>query len=48
MDALLACVEAAGATLIVATHDLAMAEHLATSWSVKDGRLRTGVVPCSA
>ena len=48
MDALLAGVDATGAALVVATHDPAVAERLATRWSVDAGLLATEDARCSA
>jgi putative ABC transport system ATP-binding protein/lipoprotein-releasing system ATP-binding protein len=40
VEVLVACVEAAGASLILATHDPAVAGRLPECWSIEDGRLR--------
>ncbi len=47
MDALLAAAAEMGAGLVVATHDLVIAERLPSRWSVDGGQLRTEVVACS-
>ena len=48
MDALLEAIDATGAALVVATHDPAVAERLATRWSVDSGLLATEDARCSA
>ena len=48
MDALLDWADGAGAALLVATHDLAVADRLPTRWSLEGGRLRTEVALRSA
>jgi len=40
----LALVESSGAALVIATHDMAIAERLTTRWQMTDRRLETGVV----
>ncbi len=47
-DVVLERIERVGAALIVATHDLAVAERLAVRWSLEDRRLDAGVSPRSA
>lgn len=42
VDALLAAADHTGATLVLTTHDLAVAERLPQQWRVHDGRLSTG------
>jgi putative ABC transport system ATP-binding protein/lipoprotein-releasing system ATP-binding protein len=41
VDVLLAAADHAGAALVVATHDMAVAERLPTRWQMHDGRLST-------
>jgi putative ABC transport system ATP-binding protein/lipoprotein-releasing system ATP-binding protein len=48
MDALVSLIEGLGAALVVATHDLVIAERLTTRWSVESGRLTTEASRCSA
>ena len=40
-ELLLAAADAAGAALVVATHDPRVADHAATTWTMADGRLET-------
>jgi ABC-type lipoprotein export system ATPase subunit len=48
MDLLLKQVDTSGAALIVATHDMAVAEALPIRWTMNQRRLETGAVsPCS-
>jgi ABC-type lipoprotein export system ATPase subunit len=47
MDALLATVSELGAALVVATHDPAVAERLATRWSMRNGRLTLEQTTCT-
>jgi ABC-type lipoprotein export system ATPase subunit len=37
-----------GAALVVATHDAAVAERLASRWVMRDGTLRTEELTCSS
>jgi ABC-type lipoprotein export system ATPase subunit len=48
MDALLEWADAAGAALLVATHDPAVADRLPVRWTLEGGRLRTEAVLRSA
>lgn len=48
MDAILARAALDGIALMIATHDSAVAERLPARWSMRDGRLRTEAIPCSA
>jgi len=48
LDTLLELISASGAALVVATHDLAVAELLPIRWTVAGGRLATEVASCSA
>jgi ABC-type lipoprotein export system ATPase subunit len=48
LDTLLELISASGAALVVATHDLAVAELLPFRWTVAGGRLVTEVASCSA
>jgi predicted ABC-type transport system involved in lysophospholipase L1 biosynthesis ATPase subunit len=48
MDALMEEIEASGAALILATHDLDIAARFGSRWSVDAGILSTEVVRCSA
>ena len=41
IDVLLAAASATGAALVVATHDLAIAEQLDECWSMSDGIIST-------
>ena len=42
MDLLLECARRIGAALVVSTHDLTVADRLASRWTVTDGHLNTG------
>jgi len=42
VDVLLAAADHAGAALVVATHDLAVADRLAERWELRDGRVVRG------
>ena len=48
LDTLLELISASGAALVVATHDLAVADLLPIRWTVAGGRLATEVASCSA
>lgn len=48
LDTLLDLISASGAALVVATHDLTVADLLPIRWTVAGGRLATEVTPCSA
>jgi predicted ABC-type transport system involved in lysophospholipase L1 biosynthesis ATPase subunit len=48
LDTLLDLISASGAALVVATHDLAVADQLPIRWTVAGGRLASEVAPCSA
>jgi predicted ABC-type transport system involved in lysophospholipase L1 biosynthesis ATPase subunit len=48
LDTLLDLISAGGAALVVATHDLAVADRLPIRWTVSSGRLASEVAPCSA
>jgi ABC-type lipoprotein export system ATPase subunit len=48
LDTLLELVSASGAAVVVATHDLAVADLLPIRWTVAGGRLASEVAPCSA
>ncbi len=48
LDTLLELISVSGATLVVATHDLAVADLLPIRWTVAGGRLVTEVASCSA
>ncbi|MDP9241752.1 MAG: ATP-binding cassette domain-containing protein, partial [Actinomycetota bacterium] len=48
LDALLASVKDAGASLVIATHDPAIAEGLGHRWTLHAGRLETEAIACSA
>jgi ABC-type lipoprotein export system ATPase subunit len=48
LDVIKASVEESGAALVIATHDLAVAERLALRWSMRDGGLETGAIRRSA
>src|SRR5581483_9033514 len=47
MEVLLEVTEASGAALVVATHDLLVAERLSERWEMESGRLDTGQRQCS-
>lgn len=47
LEAMVASANASGATLVVATHDRAVAERFPIGWSMEDGRLETEVTLCS-
>jgi ABC-type lipoprotein export system ATPase subunit len=48
LDALLGSVKDAGASLVIATHDPAIAERLGERWTLHAGRLETEDIACSA
>jgi ABC-type lipoprotein export system ATPase subunit len=48
LEAILTVAASQGATLIVATHDPAVADRLAARWTMRDGTLRTEELTCSA
>ena len=48
LDTLLDLISSSGAALVVATHDLAVADLLPIRWTVAGGRLATEMAPCSA
>ena len=48
LDTLLDLISARGAALVVATHDLAVADLLQIRWTMAGGRLASEVAPCSA
>jgi putative ABC transport system ATP-binding protein/lipoprotein-releasing system ATP-binding protein len=48
MEALLDLAAETGASVVVATHDPAVAALCSARWTVERGWLRTGVIPCSA
>jgi ABC-type lipoprotein export system ATPase subunit len=48
MLALLDAIVSSGAALVVATHDLEVAERMDASWRMDSGDLRTEVTRCSA
>jgi putative ABC transport system ATP-binding protein len=47
IDVLLAAADAAGAALVVSTHDPAVAERLSTRWTIASGRLTVETTACS-
>jgi ABC-type lipoprotein export system ATPase subunit len=47
LDAIEAAWRATGAAVVLATHDLLIAERLSIRWEVDDGELRTTVPACS-
>ena len=47
LDTLLDLISARGAALVVATHDLAVADLLQIRWTMAGGRLASEVAPCS-
>ena len=47
LTTLLDAADAEGIALVVATHDDRVAARLSTRWSIRDGRLETGVAPSS-
>jgi ABC-type lipoprotein export system ATPase subunit len=48
LETLLDLISAGGATLVVATHDLAVADRLPIRWTMAGGRLASEVATCSA
>jgi ABC-type lipoprotein export system ATPase subunit len=48
LEAILSVAASGGTTLIVATHDAAVADRLAARWTMRDGTLRTQELTCSA
>lgn len=48
IDAMLTVAAIGGSALVVATHDLTVAERLPLRWSMRDGHLKTEAIPCSA
>lgn len=48
LEAILSVAASQGTTLIVATHDAAVADRLAARWTMRDGTLRTEELTCSA
>jgi ABC-type lipoprotein export system ATPase subunit len=48
LEAILSVAASKGTTLIVATHDAAVADRLAARWTMRDGTLRTEELTCSA
>jgi predicted ABC-type transport system involved in lysophospholipase L1 biosynthesis ATPase subunit len=48
LGTLLDLIASSGAALVVATHDLAVADRLPIRWTVASGRLASEAAPCSA
>jgi ABC-type lipoprotein export system ATPase subunit len=48
LEAILRVAASQGTTLIVATHDAAVADRLSARWTMRDGTLRTEELTCSA
>jgi ABC-type lipoprotein export system ATPase subunit len=48
LEAIVTLAVLGGAALVVATHDVAVAERLAARWAIRDGALRTQELACSS